>query len=209
MGLGILEETLKTSPAFPNDRPGIPRLFRFFLIILISIFIVFIVFKLLIISAYLKLPLILREETPRDKDPSPFIQGRSRPFRPSTYTTSESYRIPNLRRGERRGRRGGLPEGRLGSKRVGWVVTAQRIEGGFGRRFEFSAGESSQPPFPSSAIDRGCSKKSKVLMDGYRDGQHMSENTSDAASQYLLGFLYASGLKGVEQDQSRVSSSFT
>lgn len=35
----------------------------------------------------------------------------------------------------------------------------------------------------------------------------MSENTSDAASQYLLGFLYASGLKGVEQDQSRVSSS--
>lgn len=33
----------------------------------------------------------------------------------------------------------------------------------------------------------------------------MSENTSDAASQYLLGFLYASGLKGVEQDQSRVS----
>jgi len=39
--------------------------------------------------------------------------------------------------------------------------------------------------------------------------QHMSENTSDAASQYLLGFLYASGLKGVEQDQSRVSSSFT
>jgi hypothetical protein len=161
VGRRILEETLTTSPAFPDDRPGLPRLFRFFLIILISILIVFIVFNLLIISAYLKLPLILREETPRDKDPSPFIQGRSRPFRPSTYTTSESYRIPNLPRGKRRGRRGGLPEGRLGSERVGWVVTAQRIAGGSGRRFEFSAGESSHPLFPNPAIDRGCSKKNK------------------------------------------------
>lgn len=102
-----------------------------------------------------------------------------------------------------------MSEGRLGSKRVGWVVTSQRIPGGSGRRFEFSAGESSQPLFPNPAIDRGCSKKNKVLKDGYCDGQHMSENTSDAASQYLLGFLYASGLKGVEQDQSRVSFSFT
>lgn len=157
MGRRILEETLKTSPAFPNDRPGLPRLFRFFLIILTLIliaFIVFIIFKRLIISAYLELPLILRKETPRDKDPSSFIQRRSPPFHPSAYTTSESYRIPNLRRGERRGRRGGLPEGRLGSKRVGWVVTAQRIPGGSGRRCEFSAGESSHPLCPNSAIDR-------------------------------------------------------
>jgi len=76
LGLRIPEETLTTSPAFPNDRPGLPRLFRFFLIILIIlivfiIFIIFIVFKLLIIiSAYLELPLILGKETPRDKDPS-------------------------------------------------------------------------------------------------------------------------------------------
>lgn len=64
-------------------------------------------------------------------------------------------------------------------------------------------------PIPCARIQLsiGCSKENKVLIDGYRDGQHMSENTSDAASQYLLGFLYASGLKGVEQDQSRVSSS--
>jgi hypothetical protein len=156
LGLRIPEETLTTSPAFPNDRPGIPRLFRFFLIVIfIFIVIVFIVFKLLIIiSAYLELPLILGKETPRDKDPSSFIQRRSPPFRPSTYTTSESYRIPNLPRGKRRGRRGGLPEGRLGRKRVGWVVTAQRIPGGSGRRCEFSAGESSHPLCPNSAIDR-------------------------------------------------------
>lgn len=65
MGRRILEETLKTSPAFPNDRPGIPRLFRFFLIILILIR-----FSIFVISAHLELPLILRKETPRDQDPS-------------------------------------------------------------------------------------------------------------------------------------------
>jgi TPR repeat protein len=47
-----------------------------------------------------------------------------------------------------------------------------------------------------------------IEMNMRHEPQHMSENTSDAASQYLLGFLYASGLKGVEQDQSRVSSWF-
>jgi hypothetical protein len=92
MGRRIPEETLKTSPPLPNDHPGLPRLFRFFLIIvLILILIVFIVFKLLIISAHLELPLILGKETPRDKDPSSLIQGRSPPVRPSTYITAESY----------------------------------------------------------------------------------------------------------------------